>query len=560
MTQSRDPVTPALRAALRGTTGVVLASTTVNLLMLNGSIYMMQIYDRVLVSRSPSTLVTLSALVFGLFAVQGVLDALRQRLMVRIADGFAEMLRGPAHAAAMRLAASGATRAAAAPEQDVERVRTVLAGAGPTALVDLPFAVLFMALIFAIHPALGATALGGGVVLILLPVLSGRLSRAAADAALRGTAQRVGEAETHRRNAESARVMGFVGRLRDRSLAAAAAASAAELTVADVGGAFAATARTVRMALQSALLGLGAWLAIHDAVSSGAFLACSALVGRALAPVDLAIAHWRGFGEARAALRRLRDGLRAPDDARTRLPTPVARLAVEGLSVTPPGLARPVVAGVDFALEAGDVLAVVGPSGAGKSSLARALVGAWPAATGAVRLDGARLDQWDAEDLGRHIGWVAQSVGFFDGTIAENIARMDPAAPAEAVIAAARAAGIHEMILRTPQGYDTRIGDAQGPLSTGQRQRLALARALYGEPFLLVLDEANSNLDAAGEAALVRAIAAARARGAIVVVVTHRTNLISAANRILVVEDGAVKAFGPRDEVVRLPTPAVRAA
>jgi ATP-binding cassette subfamily C protein len=532
--------------------GIATTSIAVNLLMLNGSIYMMQVYDRVLTARSTATLLTLSTLMLGLYAAQGLLDAVRQRLAVRIATAFAEGLRAPAHAATMRLAATGRAGAAALPEQDVERVRVVLSGSGPSALLDLPFAPFFLMLIFAIHPLLGVVALAGAAVLLALPLLSGRFARRPAETAGRAALRRTVEAEAQRRNAETARAMGFVDRLRDRSLAAAETVGAAELVAADITGGFAAAARVTRMALQSVLLGVGAWLVIQDAVSAGAILASSVLVGRVFAPVDLAIANWRGLVEARAALTRLDDVLTAaPSIERTRLPAPVARLTVEGLTVTPPGAARPVVRGVDFALEAGDVLAIVGPSGAGKSSVARALVGLWTPTAGSVRLDGARLDQWEPEDLGRHIGWVPQSVGFFDASIAENIARLDPAAESDAVIAAARAAGIHELILRTEAGYDTSIGDAHGPFSTGQRQRLALARALYGDPFLLVLDEANSNLDSQGEAALKRAVADAKARGAIVVLVTHRSSLISAADHLLVVEDGAMKAFGRRDEIVR---------
>jgi ATP-binding cassette subfamily C protein len=532
--------------------GVAVTSIALNLMMLNGSIYMMQIYDRVLTARSTVTLLTLSALMLGLYAAQGLLDAIRQRLAVRIATGFAEDLRAPAHGAAMRLAAAGRIRAAALPEQDVERVRAVLSGPGPSALVDLPFAPFFLMLIFAIHPLLGITALAGALVLLALPLLSGRLARRPTETAGRATLRRAVEGETQRRNAETARAMGFVDRLRDRSLAAAETMGAAEITAADVTGGFTAAARVTRMALQSVLLGVGAWLVIGNEVSAGAILASSVLVGRVLAPVDLAIANWRGLVEARMALTRLAEVLpAAPAIERTRLPAPAARLTVEGLAVTPPGTDRPVVHGVDFTLEAGEVLAIVGPSGAGKSSIARALVGLWTPTAGAVRLDGARLDQWEPADLGRHIGWVPQSVGFFDASIAENIARLDPAADSDAVIAAARAAGIHELILRTEAGYDTPIGDAHGPFSTGQRQRLALARAIYGDPFLLVLDEANSNLDSRGEAALTRAVADAKSRGAIVVLITHRSNLISAADRLLVIDDGTMKAFGHRDDVVR---------
>lgn len=564
MSEIHDPVRAATGSALRRCGGVLLASATINLLMLNGSIYMMQVYDRVLVARSVPTLVILSALMVGLYLLQGALDGLRQRLTGRIATLFAATLRGPAHAAALRLAAAGQGRAGALPEQDVERVRAFLGGTGPTALIDLPFAPFFLLLVFAIHPALGSLALAGAVVLFALPIVSARLARAAVATAATATARRTSEGETQRRNAETARVMGFVGALGRRSLAHAETAATAEARVADVVGGFSVASRTVRMILQSALLGLGAWLLIQDAVSSGAILATSVLVGRALAPVEQVIAQWRAMTEARAALARLAKGLAVPEIPHTRLPAPTARLTVESLAVTPSGRGAPVVTGIDFTLEAGDVLGILGSSGAGKSSIARALIGLWSPSAGSVRLDGARLDQWDAEDLGRHLGWVPQAVGFFDGTIAENIARMDPNASSEAVIAAARAAGVHEMILRASEGYDTRIGDAHGPFSTGQRQRLALARALYGNPFLLVLDEANSNLDAGGEAALARAIGAARARGAIVVMITHRTGLIAACNRLLVVEDGRARAFGPRDEVMRAldpaPRPAARAA
>lgn len=561
MTNPLSPLRAATRSMLASIGGVAVTSVAINVLMLDGSLYMMQVYDRVLTARSTATLVTLSALMLALYAAQGLLDAVRQRLAVRIAAAFADDLRAPAHAAAMRLAAAGKARAAVLPEQDVERVRAVLAGPGPSALLDLPFAPLFLILIFAIHPLLGTVALAGAGVLLALPLLSGRLARRPAETAGRAILRRAVEGEAQRRNAETAHAMGFVDRLRDRSFATARTLGAAELATADVTGGFAAAARVTRMALQSVLLGVGAWLVIHDAVSAGAILASSVLVGRVLAPVDLAIANWRGLLDARMALTRLGEVLPdAPAGERTRLPAPVARLTVEGLAVTPPGVDRPVVRGVDFALDAGEVLAIVGPSGAGKSSIARALVGLWSPTAGTVRLDGASLDQWDPADLGRHVGWVPQTIGFVDASIAETIARLDPDAASDAVIAAARAAGIHDLILRTEAGYDTPIGDAHGPFSTGQRQRLALARALYGNPFLLVLDEANANLDAQGEAALKRAVADAKARGAIVVLVTHRAGLISAADRLLVVEDGTMKAFGRRDDIVRALDTTVRSA
>lgn len=552
-----SPVRRALRAAFGRSAVIVVASTAVNLLTLDGSVYMMQVYDRVLVARSVPTLVTLTALMAALYLAQIAIDAIRQRLVVRLAGGVAAALRGPAHTLAMRRAAAGDLAGAARPESDVERLRSVLAGPGVTALIDLPFAPLFLALEFAIHPALGALALGGAVLLLALPVIAARLGHAPTAAAARTAARRAGDAATRWRNAETAAAMGILGRLRRRTVAEAVTHAALERRVADLGGTFSSVSRGLRMLLQSALLGLGAWLLIDSAVTSGAILASSVLVGRALAPVDLVVAHWRSFSDARAAVDRLGPALAAVETtAPTRLPPPVASLAVEKLSVVPPGADRPVLDGIDFTLAAGDVLAVVGPSGAGKSSLGRVLANVWAPSAGTVRLDGATLDQWDADALGRHVGWVPQSVGFFAGTVAENIARLDEDAADEAIVAAARAAGVHDLVLTAPQGYDTPLAETGGPFSTGQRQRIALARALYGDPFLLVLDEANSNLDVAGETALLAAVEAARARGAVVVLITHRPALLAACSHVLVLEAGRLRRFGPRETVI----PALAAA
>jgi PrtD family type I secretion system ABC transporter len=331
---------------------------------------------------------------------------------------------------------------------------------------------------------------------------------------------------------------------------------AASSRLSDVAGSFGGVSKVLRLVLQSTMLGLGAYLVIGQELGSGAMIAASIMMGRALAPIETTIANWRAFVAARQSLGRLSEALTraAPKraaDAPTILPRPARSLAVEQLVVASPGSATPIVRSVQFGLNSGEALGVIGPSGAGKTCLVRGLVGLWRPLKGSVRLDGAALDQWDGELLGRHIGFVSQTVELFDGTIAENIARMSVAPDAEGVIRAARAAGAHEMILRLPSGYDTKVGEGGEALSGGQRQRIALARALYGEPFLVVLDEPNANLDTEGEAALHQAIMELKARGAIVVLITHRPATLSACDRILVLADGVQQGFGPRDEILR---------
>ncbi|MGH8430406.1 MAG: type I secretion system permease/ATPase, partial [Solimonas sp.] len=327
----------------------------------------------------------------------------------------------------------------------------------------------------------------------------------------------------------------------------------AQQRVADIAGGLGALSRILRMVLQSAVLGIGAWLVVHQEASAGIIIASSILTSRALAPVEVAIAHWRGFVAARQSWRRL-NGLMASApaaDPRMDLPKPSSSLTLEGVGVSPPGANRLVVQGVAFQLKAGQGLGVIGPSASGKSSLARAIVGVWPAVQGKIRIDGAALDQWPAEALGSHIGYLPQDMELFDGTVAQNIARFDAEASADSIIAAAKAAGVHELILALPEGYETRTGDSGANLSAGQRQRIGLARALYGDPFLVVLDEPNSNLDREGDEALTRAILGVRARGGIVVVNAHRPSALAGVDNVLVLLAGRVQAFGPKDQVFR---------
>ena len=395
-------------------------------------------------------------------------------------------------------------------------------------------------------------ALVGAAVLVVVTLATELLMRSPTKAAAGFATTRIALAEAGRRNAEVMQAMGMAERMAARWGEANRAYLAAHQRASDVGGGLGTLSRTLSMILQSAVLGVGAYLVIEQESTAGVIIASSILTARAMAPVELAIANWKGFVAARQGWQRVHQLLalfpqRNPPMA---LPAPASRLAVEAISGTPPGEQKLVVKDVAFAVEAGHAVGVIGPSAAGKSSLARLLVGVWQPARGKIRLDGAALDQWSPEQLGPHIGYLPQDVELFDGTVAENIARFDPDADAAATVAAARTAGVHDLILRLPDGYETRIGEGGAALSAGQRQRVALARAVYGKPFLLVLDEPNSNLDAEGDEALTQAIRNVCARGGIVVVIAHRPSALAAVDLVLVMSDGCAQAFGPKDEVL----------
>jgi PrtD family type I secretion system ABC transporter len=547
-------VTMALADCRRAFRTVALFSGVINVLMLVGPLYMLQIYDRVLASRSVPTLVALSSLLVAAYAFQGVLDVIRSRIVVQSAMLLDRHLGTAVHDAVLRLGVAS-RRAADAhqPLRDLDQIRQFLTGAGPIAIVDLPWVALFLAVCFLIHPWLGAVALAGAIVLFGLTLLTERASRACARALAEDAGVRAAIAEAGRRNSESVLAMGMARTLGRRWAAANARYLSSIARAADVAGGYASTSKIVRLLLQSTILGLGAFLVIRQELTAGAMIAASIMMGRALAPIESAIANWRSFVAARQGIGRLSHSLARSGATRTStaLPAPSARLDVEHVTVAAPTGAAVIVKDVRFCLVAGEALGVVGPSGAGKSSLARTLVGVWPPARGVVRIDGADLDHWDVERLGRHIGFVAQGSDLFDGTVAENIARMATVPDGEAVLRAARAADAHDMILRLPAGYDTMIGEAGAALSAGQRQRIALARALYGDPFLIVLDEPGANLDHEGEAALHRAVVRAKARGAVVVIVAHRPSALAACDKVLFLANGMQQAFGPRDEVLQ---------
>ncbi len=531
---------------------IALISGVVNILALTSPLFMLQVYDRVLSSGSVPTLVGLSVLAAGLYLFQAALDILRARVLLRIGEHFDNKLSGRVHDAVVRLPLLARIPGdGLQPLRDLDSVRGFLSGTGPTAFFDLPWIPLYLGICFLFHVWIGLTALFGAILLVLLTILANTLSQKWVSETIAQNMARNALLESTRRNAEVVAAMGLAGRMETRWRITNNAYLAANRRAGDVAGGLGGLSKAMRVMLQSAILAVGAWLVVEQKATGGVIIASSVMMGRALAPVDLAIANWKSFLLARQGWSRLKELLsRVPDRPPvTALPAPEKELRVEAVTILPPGERKPTVAQVGFTIIAGSALGIIGPSGSGKSTLSRALVGAWSPAAGKVRLDGASLDQWDRQALGRHIGYLPQGVELFDGTIAENIARFEERPDPEAIVAAAKAAGAHELILRFDDGYETRIGEGGSALSAGQRQRIGLARALFRDPFLVVLDEPNANLDADGEAAVVQAIAGVRNRGGIAIVVAHRPSALGVVDQVLVMENGRQTAFGPRDEV-----------
>lgn len=548
---SKSAASEALASCRSAFFAVALFSALVNILMLTGSIYMLQVYDRVLPSRSVPTLVALSLIVAAVYILLGIFDWLRQRILSRIGVELDRRLGGPVLGAVINGQLRGSSTSAQ-PSRDLDNVRHFLSGLGPTTLFDLPWIPLYGALCFILHPLLGWTLVAGAVCLILLALATEIMSRGPSADVSNTAAERSTLIEAARRNAEAATALGMsqrIAALFDRVNNRHVAAS---LSAFDVTSGLGNVSKVIRYMLQSAMLGVGAWLVMHDQASSGVMIAASVLSSRALAPIELAISSWRPFIGARQAWTRLESALVEAAPAPTIAPDrPTRRMTLEKVFVAPPGSTTPTVKDVALTIEAGQGLAIIGPSASGKSTLARALVGVWPVLRGALRLDGATLDQWPEEERGAIIGYMPQDVQLFGGTVAENIARFDRGMTEEAVRSAAKAAGAYDLILGLPKGFETPIGEAGGILSGGQRQRIALARALYGDPFLVVLDEPNASLDADGDAALTKAIAGVRARGGIVVVVAHRPSALASIDLVAVLADGQLQNFGPKDEVLR---------
>ncbi|SNY35675.1 type I secretion system ABC transporter, PrtD family [Pseudooceanicola antarcticus] len=523
-----------------------------NLLVLTGPLYMLLVYDRVLSSRSVETLIALTLLVAFLFAMMGLLDGARARLLSRIGARFQERLDRRVYEAALRQS-SDAKPGGETALQDLEAIRAVLGSAVPGALADLPWVPVFLAGLALFHPALGLLALSGGAALVALAAIGQALGRGRLAQGYASAFAARQQADQIRAEAGVVRAMGMGPATFRRWQHARRDALEALTGATDATSALTALSRALRLFLQSAMLGLGAWLVLHEALSPGAMIAGSVLMGRALAPVELLIGNWPLLSRARRGWQALARLLEAQPELprRTTLPRPAAKLEVQQASVVPPGESLAALRMVTFSLAPGQACGVIGPSGAGKSTLARTLTNAWPCAGGAIRLDGATLDQYDPEELGRLIGYLPQRVELFEGTIAENIARLAERPDDAQVVAAARRADAHEMILKMPAGYDTRVSPHGGRLSGGQIQRIGLARALYGDPVLLVLDEPNSNLDNEGSRALNAAIRALREAGASVLIMAHRPAAIQECDLLLMLDHGQRVAFGPRDEVLR---------
>jgi len=553
MTLERTELATALASCRGAFVATGLLSGMSNVLMLTGALFMLEVYDRVLPSRSVPTLIGLAALAAGLYVALGLLDLIRGRILARIGISLDESMSERLYRTIVKLPAIvGLRNDGAAPMRDLDTVRAFLGGVGPIALFDLPWMPIYLGICFAFHFWIGMTATVGAVVLVVLTLLTEWLTIKPTRAAAQLAQSRTAIIESSRRNSEALVAMGMVPHLSSRWAKVSADYLASNRHASDAAGGFGALSKVLRMMLQSAVLGVGAYLVIYQQASAGIIIAGSILSARALAPVDVAITHWRGWVAARQSWERLRTLLaKIPVDSEPMpLEPPHKSLLVESASVVPPGAHKAVVRELSLKLQRGNALGVIGPSASGKSSFARMLVGYWTPAQGKVCLDGASLDQWAPDTLGRYIGYLPQHVELLDGTVAQNISRFEPDPDPKAIRAAAAAAGVHDMIVSLENGYDTLIGEHSGVLSAGQAQRIALARALYRDPFLVVLDEPNSNLDADGDAALTQAVFAIRARGGIAVVIAHRPSAIASVDLLLAMKEGRAVAFGPKDEVL----------
>ncbi|WP_424971976.1 type I secretion system permease/ATPase [Dinoroseobacter sp. S76] len=532
---------------------VFVFSIFVNLLMLTGPLYMLQVYDRVLGSQSEETLLALSALVAFLFLMMGVLDWARGRVLARAGARMQDTLDQRVFSASLRKSLREGQTTAATGLRDLEAMQRLLSSPALLAVFDIPWTPLFVAAIFIFHPWLGYLAMVGGTFLIIVTVLNQWLTSRPVSKANEASARAEMMSQQLAGGAETVEALGMRRSAFERWNQVRSASLTETLTSSDRTGGFSTLTKTFRLFLQSAMLGLGAYLVLQGELTAGAMIAGSILMGRALAPIEMAIGQWPLVQRAMKGRRDLLDLLDTipPDADRTPLPKPKAQLSVEQLIVVPPGEAQAALRSVSFTVAPGEACGVIGQSGAGKSTLARALTGIWPAAGGKIRLDGASLDQFGPDVLGTHIGYLPQQVVLFDGTIAENIARLATQPDAQAVVDAAKRADAHEMILKLPKGYDTQILGSQTKLSGGQMQRIGLARALYGDPVLLVLDEPNSNLDNSGSQALNAAVARMKKDGKAVLIMAHRPAAIEQCETLLVLEGGSRKAFGPRDEVLK---------
>jgi len=551
---SKSELGSALMKLRGGLLSIALLSACINILTLGGSLYLMMVYDRVLPAQSLPTLFSLFVMIAIAYIFYGAFDVMRSQMLADIASSLDRRLAARVQTIEMRIAMERPdTRDRISPTRDLDQLRGFIASAGPPALIDLPWIIFFLLILSLVHYWLGIVTLVGAIVLAILTMVAERVSKQHVAAVADASARRRNASDRHWRHAEVIHSLGMRRRVMAQWERIHLQFLHEQSRLTDTASTLSGLSKVLRMFIQSAVLTVGAILVIDGKATAGIIFASSILSARALAPVDQAIANWRGFVAARQSWTRLNALLQQlPVDpaSRTTLPPPAQSIVVDKLSLTPPGGTRQTVADISFRAEAGQAIGIIGPSASGKSSLIRGIIGVWKPMRGTVRLDGATIDQWESEMLGCHLGYLPQSVELFAGTIAENIARFEPEAPSEAVMAAAVAAGVHQLILQLPDGYETEVGEDGTSLSAGQRQRIALARALYRDPFLLVLDEPNSNLDPEGEAALARAISGVKARGGIVLLVAHRAAVLSTVDLVLLMRAGTAQAFGPRDEIL----------
>jgi PrtD family type I secretion system ABC transporter len=551
--QTRSEVTSVLLASRMAFASTAVFSCLVNILMLTGPLFMLQVYDRVLTSGSVPTLIVLIGIVIALYAYYGFLEFLRARILVRIGRRVEERLRDRVFDSMAEHALRRTQGIGGQPITDLAAIRQFLSGQGPFAFLDMPWVPVYLLVIFLMHWMLGVAAVIAAIVIFILAIWSERATRGPMAEANSATVKSSIMTDESRRNSEALHSLGMRGAIRKKWADMQQIALDHQTVANDVGGSLSAASRVLRLMVQSGMLALGAYLALQHEISPGAMIAASIIMGRALAPVEQAVASWQQFLGFRKAMERLKTILASVPAVgdRMKLPQPKGKLEVENLVVQMPGAEKPVLQGITFTVEPGKGIGVIGPTGAGKSTLARALVGVMPITRGTVRLDGATHDQRDIDEAGKLIGYLPQDIQLFDGTAAQNIARFDVTADPTKIVEAAQLANVHELIMRLPKGYDTPLGENGARLSAGQRQRVALARALFGDPMLFVLDEPNSNLDAEGEVALDRAIRVSMARGASVVVIAHRPSALASIQQILVLSEGKTVALGPRDEILK---------
>lgn len=546
----------SLKAALKACKGSFISvgffSFFVNMLMLVPSFYMLQVYGRVVTSGSISTLVMLTLIMTVLMATMGSLEWTRSRIMVRLSTKLDVMLSRDVYRASFKRALdSGGMDASAQPLNDLTGLRQFLTGNGLFAFFDTPWLPVYIGVMFLFHPWYGWIAIASAIILLCLAAINEKLTgKAIAEANKQNIAASLYTTK-NLRNAEVIESMGMLHTLMERWGARQKKVLALQSSASDKGGMITSLSKTFRMLVQSLILGVGAYLAVKQEITPGLMIAGSILLGRALAPIDLMIGSWKGFISARSQYERLNEILdkQQAEPQRMSLPAPQGNVLVENLMVGAPGSKTPILKNISFAVQAGSVVGIIGPSASGKSTLARALLGVWAPQHGVVRLDGADINNWDKRELGPYVGYLPQDIELFEGTISENIARFGEI-DAEQVIQAAKTAGVHEMILQLPDGYDTVIGSEGVNLSGGQRQRVGLARAIYGTPRLIILDEPNSNLDEVGERALAQAIAQLKTTGATIFIITHRTNILAQLDRLLVLSNGTIGLYGPRELVM----------